>query len=460
MNKLLKPKILLLALMAMLIISTGFRCKCSTPAEKELLKPVRLIWWGTYDSPGNFSEIISDYKRLHPHISVSYRQLRLQEFEAELLEALAEDRGPDIISLHNTWITKYLSKLEPLPAKTQMAYQSIQKTLGLKEEVVIEVKNNASITTSQLKESFLDVIYHDVVRNRKIYGLPLSVNTLVMFYNRDLFDNAGIPLPPADWQALQENIKRLTFQDQEGNLVQSGVALGGSENIDEAVDIISLLMMQNGAKMTSGSSVTFGLLPADSTDRTYNPGPEALRFYLDFASPAKEVYTWNDNFPSSADAFAEGRVAIIFGYQYLIPYLELKRGGKLNYGIAKIPQIQGRQKEINLAAYWVQTVSKKSANKNEAWDFIQFISQKKRAKKYLDKTGQGTALRSLIEEQLASDKLRVFADQLLTSQSWYKGDDPGVVANAFKNMIETVKNGGDLKKAISLAAQRIQQTYD
>ena len=82
------------------------------------------------------------------------------------------------------------------------------------------------------------------------------------------------------------------------------------------------------------------------------------------------------------------------------------------------------------------------------------------AKKYLEKTGRTTALRSLIEEQLADDNLQIFAGQLLTSQSWYRGDDYEVVEGAFSDMIKSVKNGEDLMKAVVLATQRIQQTYD
>ena len=120
----------ILILVALLIVSTGFRCKCVSPGEKELLQPIELTWWGVFDDPRNFSEVISDYKTIHPHISINYRKLRPEEFETELLNALAEDRGPDIFSVHNTWMTKFLPKLEPLPPKTKMAYEITKKSLN------------------------------------------------------------------------------------------------------------------------------------------------------------------------------------------------------------------------------------------------------------------------------------------------------------------------------------------
>ena len=64
----------------------------------------------------------------------------------------------------------------------------------------------------------------------------------------------------------------------------------------------------------------------------------------------------------------------------------------------------------------------------------------------------------MVDEQVANDDLRVFARQLLTSQSWYQGDDIEVVKRAFIDIINTAQTGTDLKKIIILAAQTIQQT--
>ncbi len=457
MNKFLKLKIIFLALLAVFIVTTGFRCKFISPEEKALLEPITITWWGVFDDPENFFEIINDYKVIHPNITINYRKLRIEEFEIELLNALAEDRGPDIFSIHNTWVTKYLSKIEPLPPSTKMAYEVTQKSLGVKQETLIEVRETASITSAQLKNAFIDVVYEDVVRSGKIFGLPLSVDTLALYFNRDLLNNAGIPLPPATWTGLQDSVKRLTFQDRSGNLIQSGVALGGGDNVERGSDILSLLMWQNGAQIVTGRQVTFGQLPNSATDRSYNPGPEAIKFYTDFVNPSKEVFTWDETFPNSIDAFAEGKVAMVFGYNYHIAELEQKRQGKLNYGITNVPQIDGRP-EVNYASYWLQAVSKKSKQINEAWDFVQFISSRNEAEKYLTKTLKPTALRSLIEQQINDDGLKIFADQLLTSKSWYKGNNALAAENALQEMIKEVGAGGNLQEAVELASQKIQQT--
>ena len=453
----LKLKIYILLLLAVFVVTTGFSCKFITPKEKKLLAPIELSWWGSFDDPQNFSEIISSYRVIHPNISINYRKLRPEEFETELLNALAEDRGPDIISIRNTDVIKWLAKIEPLPPTTKMAYQVTKKSLGLKQETVVEVRETASLTAPKIKNLFIDVVYDDVIIDGNIYGLPLSVDTLIMFYNRDLFNNAKLPLPPTSWTDLQSYVNKLTYQDENGNLIQSAVALGTAGNVERHADILSLLMIQNGALMIENKKVSFSLVPPGG-DRTDIPGPGALRFYTDFTIPAREVYTWNDSFPNSIDAFVQGKVAIIFGYSYHIPYIEAKRQGKLNYAIAKAPQIQGR-KEFNFANYWVQSVSKKSKHVNEAWDFIQFMTTKDEAKKYLEKTIRPAALRSLYNDQLSNDQLSVFAEQLLTSVSWYHGRNFEAMENAFTDMINSViLNNLEPQKATEIAAQKIQQT--
>ncbi|MDD2807270.1 MAG: extracellular solute-binding protein [Patescibacteria group bacterium] len=450
-------KLPILVLLAAVVASSGFQCKFVTPQQQQLLEPIELTWWGVYDDPDSFQEIINDYKAVHPNVTITYKKLRPEEFETQLLNSLAEDRGPDIFSIHNDWVTKYLSKIEPLPAKTTMAYQVTRMSLGIKQETIFEVRDTTSITPAQLKNAYVDAVYYDAVRDGKIYGLPLSVDSLALFYNRDLLNNSAIPLPPNDWVTLQADVKKLTFQDKGGKLVQAGIAMGTADNVDRASDIVSLLMMQNGAQMSVGKQVTFGSIPSGVTDRNYVPGPEAVRFYTDFANSAKEVYTWSKDFPNSVDAFAAGQVAMMFGYNYHIPYLESKRQGKLNYGITSVPQINGRP-PVNFANYWVQSVSKKSKHVNEAWDFIQFMSKPEEAKKYLAKTAKPTALRTLVADQSSNDNLKVFADQLLTAKSWYQGNNANAMENAFKDMLKSVNDGTEVQQAVNLASLKIQQT--
>lgn len=450
-------KISILFLLAIFLITSGFGCKITDKETQEAMKPVTLRFWRVFDGQDAFDQIIANYRTLHPFINIEYRKLRYEEYEAELLNALAEDRGPDIFSIHNTWIKKYQSKLVPMPATITMAYPVTRGTI--KKETIPELRTTASLSLKDIRDKFIDTVSYDVISDdQKVYGLPLFVDTLVLLYNRDLFNNAGLSEIPQYWNSeFLQNVKKMTKQNQKGEIIQSGIALGGTTNISRFSDILSLIMMQNGATLLSNKSILFNQnLPGSN----YNPGVEALRFYTDFANPLKESYTWNSSLPNSLEMFISGQVAMIFAYSYDLPTIKT-RAPKLNFSIARVPQIEGTPPtNVNFANYWVEVVSKKSKNVNEAWDFIQFITREDQAKIYLEKTGRPTALKSLIVTQKNNDEIKVFADQLLTAKSWYRGYSPQAAESAFKEMIDTVNSssGQKLEDIINRAADKLQQT--
>jgi len=460
-------KITTLILIFSFLMTSGFGCKVVDKKTKLAMTPITLNYWRVWDDEDAFEEIIENYQKLHPFVTINYKKLRYQEYEQKLLEAMSEDRGPDIFSIHAAWVKKYRNKITPLPPATTMAVPIKKGTI--KQEVIPELRTTKTVTLRELKNRFVDTIFDDVVIekkeedksiSRKIMALPLATDNLVMYYNRDLLNNAGVPEPPKYWNRdFQKMIKNLTKIDYEGNILQSGVAMGGSDNIERYSDIISILMMQNGAIMLDAKdSVSFHKIPKNLKGQDYHPGIEALRFYTDFSNESKEVYCWNDKLENSIDLFTQGKLAIMFGYSYHLPTIQT-RAPKINLGIARLPQIEDSE-EINIANYWVETVSKKSKHSEAAWDFLHFMTtNEKQVKIYLNNTKKPTALRSLIDEQKNDDHLATFASQILTAKNWYRGEDYNAAEFIMKGMIDDVINGKEkINTALNLAARRIQET--
>lgn len=460
-----KSKFFPLFLLFVFLITAGPICKGTPQEVMEAMKPVNLTYWRVFDDQDAFDEIITAYKALHPNVSITYRKLRMEEYEQTLLNALAEDRGPDLFSIPNTWVREYQTKILPMPKSITLPYQVTTGTI--KKETTIELRTTATLSLRALKTDFMDQVAKDVVlkyqaspelpAEDRIYGLPLYLDTLALFYNRDILNVAGIPEPPRSWTEFQEDVKKIAKIDKQGNILQAGAALGTGTNVERAPDILSLLMMQNGTAMADeNGNATFAAMPPGAT-LTNPPGEDALGFYTDFASPYKEVYTWNSNMPDSLEAFSTGRAAFFFGYSYHIPQIK-NLAPKLNFAIAKMPQIEGNQ-EINFTNYWVETVSEKTKNQNEAWDFLQFAAKAENAQKFLAKTKKPTALRSLVASQVEDLDLSVFASELLTAKSWYRGMDAPAMEKIFNEMIENVVAGTQtIKEAINLAQGRVNQT--
>jgi multiple sugar transport system substrate-binding protein len=469
-----KEKIIFILLIFLFLVTSGFGCQQKySPILQEKSKPVTLNYWRVWDGPDAMEEIIKDYNALHPQINIRYKKLAYNEYEQALLEAFATDKGPDIFSIHNTWMKKYQSKnfLSTMPVETEMVYTEIKA--GIKQEAIQTLIKTKMPTLKDIENKFADIVYKDVVINnlnkekqayiKQIFGLPLALDTLVMYYNKDLLNNAGITSPPLYWnRQFQQDVKKLTKQDTRGQIIQAGAALGGSANIDRFGDIMAVLMMQNGTTMINDNGkVMFQSIPDNFPNKNYNPGLEALRFYSDFANPGKEVYTWNNDMDNSVNMFASGKLALMFGYAYHLPQIKAKNQ-KLNINIAKLPQIEGNDVSVNMANYWVETVAKKSKHQNEAWDFLAFAAvNENQVKKYLAITKKPAALRSLINKQIEDSEIGVFAEQVLTSKSWYRGNNAQAAEKAMGEMAEmALAKQEELESVLSYGANRVQQTIN
>lgn len=450
-----------------LLLFTGLGCKGTSSEVTARSKPIVLKYWRVFDNQDAFDAQFAAYRASHPNIQVEYRKFRYDEYQKALLDALAEDKGPDVLSLQTTWLGDWQPRLLPMPASITIPYSELQGSI--KKELVTVLKTTPGTTIKQLTNDFIDTVAPDVVLPTpqddprlplvdKIYGLPLSVDTLVLFYNRDMLNNAGIPQPAANWKEFHDQVKKLTRLDSTGTIIQSGAALGSAANVARSADIVSNLMMQNGAPMTDDHGVaSFDKYPPGGEDRPNPPGAEALIFYTDFANPEKEVYTWNDKMPGSIEAFANGQTAYFFGYAYNLPTIRLLNKN-LRFGTAPFPQIEGN-KPLYFANYWVESVSNKTDYPNEAWDFVQFLTRADQAEKYLSASVKPTALRSLVNKQLEHDDLAIFASQLPSAKTWYHGTDIDATEKTFAEMIgQTLSGEMDPKRIIQLGATKVNQT--
>jgi multiple sugar transport system substrate-binding protein len=429
------------------------------------VEQVELNYWRVFDDEDAFRDIINNYEALHPNVTINYRKLRAEEYDAELIRAFAEGNGPDIFSVHNTKLGEWQSLMKPMPTAVNIAYL---ETVGtLRKETIYVNRQEPTITQKSLKQQYVDVVPADVIRpyqadpreapEDRVFGLPLAVDSMVLFYNKDLLNAAGIAEPPATWEAFQEAVAKLTVIDAAGNITQSGAALGTTENVERSADLISVLMLQNGTVMADDRGNVFINDIPEGTPQGLYPAVDAIRFYTDFANPTKEVYTWNDTFPGSFEAFVNGQTALFFGYSYHLPFIAAA-APKLNYAVANLPQIGGGR-QVNYANYWVESVAKNTAHADYAWDFVEFAASAEQVQSYLDTSDKPTALRSLINTQLNDEIMGVFAAQVLTAESWYRGGDADAMEKALNDFADNTLAGVDPLETVNATTAVIRQTY-
>jgi len=381
-----------------------------------------LMMWGVWDSSSLMGEYIDQFNKRYPNIQIEYRKQSAAQYEDQLVNALAEERGPDIFAMHHTWLNKHKPKMAPAPERI--------------------------ITEKKFRERFVSVVEEDFISEKgNIYGMPLYVDTLALYYNRDMFDDAGIVDPPKTWSEFQSDVKKLTKINEFGRIEQAGATLGTVNNINRPQDIVGLIIEQSLAARQNKTMPNFG----------NDAGEQGLKFYTDFANPQKTVYSWNKNQNYSVDAFANGKAAMTIGYSYLAEQIEAK-SPRLNFQISKVPQISTESDLANYTNYWGYTVSSQAsdAERFAAYLFLKFLTNKQNVQDYFVKTKRPTSRQDLIEKQSQNLQYGVFAEQILNAETW---DQPNnsKVDEILGQMIKDVNSGAaTADEAASNAASQIQ----
>jgi len=441
MLKFFKNKIILSISLALLLI-TGFGCKGLTASQQAAIRPVTLNYWTVYNDVKELQKLAADFQKLRPYITVNIKQIRYDEQDKMFTNALADDVAPDIMSVSVKNLRHYYNRLSEMPGTIKAS--SIITTGQYFKETTVQTTDVPMPTPRYVQTAYVQSVYKDAVIGNKILGLPISFDTLAIYYNKDLLDKAGIAEPPATWDDFMKDVKLTTKLNSAGQIVQSGVALGTGNNISNAFDILALFMAQSGVKMTDKGRVSF----ADGLN-VNNLGSssvvKALNFYTDFANANKEVYAWNEKQGNALEEFAQGKTAFYFGFAYDFPRVKAL-APQLNVEIIKIPQLTA-DAPVNSADYWLETVPKKSKHQNEAWDFVRFIGLEENVKKYTTDVKRPTPYRSQIKDQKSDVVLGPFAEYLLTAENFYRGQDFDTAKNALANLLhgylQPVGSGGE-----------------
>jgi len=283
---------------------------------------VNLIYWGLWEPTNVMEELINEYQSQNPHVKISYVEQSKMDYRQRLQSSIQNGQGPDIFRYHNTW------------------YPMLQDFLLPDSKKVVKMDD---VYTS---------IKGDAVIGGETYGVPLGYDNLVLYYNPQKYQAAGLSRPPADWKELIDYAEKLTIRDSKVGIQVAGVAMGTTGNIDHWRDIVGLLLLQSEVN------------PSE-----YVPA-EVMEYYTQF-SDIKRV--WDSSLPSSTYAFATEKAAMIFGPSWRAHEIRLINPS-LDFKTAPVPQLN-IDAPVAWSSYWLEGVSAKSAYQDEAWNFLAFLSQ-------------------------------------------------------------------------------------
>lgn len=387
-----------------------------------------IVFWGDIPTESMSQLLNSTIFSGDRAISIRYVEKSPQKLESEWTEALAAGSGPDLIILSQDQYWKNRSKLTPIP------YQSVSE--------------------KGFKEAFIEAgeIY---LAPEGVYGLPLVLDPMVLYYNRDLLSSAGLAKPIAFWDEIYKESTDLTKRDGAGNLTQSTIALGGTSNIPHYKDILALLMIQAGNPITSLSGTDLRSLLSSNFNMTLVPAETALDFYTQFANPTKAFYSWNRNLSSAQTHFASADSAYYLGFGSELRALRNKNP-TLNFSVAPVPQSRVSGKTVTVGKLYSVSVSRGSRD---------LTASLTAALKLVSAESAGTlssilylppARRDLLSQKPTDSVLPVFYNSALQSRSWVDPDTSGT-EKIFSDMIESVTSGrARTSEAVSKASRELE----
>ncbi len=384
--------------------------------------PVAIInMWGFEQDSLGWYKVIADYNTSHPETRIVYTVVSELNYESKLIDNLAAGTGPDIFVLQNSWLPKFRNKIVPAPADL--------------------------ISPARVSEIFPPVVSDDFVVGGQIWGLPVSIDTLALVYNRSIFDSKQLVLPPATWDEVKNLVPRIK-EVSSGTISKSAIALGGGESsVRNAADILSTMLLQ--LKNNIIDPFTRSAVISNAT------GLQGLNLYTSFSDSSNPAYTWDlrqgDN---SMNSFVSGKTAMVLVYKRQINEI-MSRNPLLKLVVAPMPQLDPNN-PISLGNYWGLVVANQSKNQAIAWDFINSVTTTTNTgKTYVDSSGFPPALRELIPAYISDPLMKVFASQALAAKSVPFIQYPPVL-EALNNMIEsTLINRFSAAANLKAAADRI-----
>lgn len=359
---------------------------------------------------------------------INYVEKGEDTFDRDLVEALASGSGPDAIILPQDLILRYANKIYTIP-------YTVLPELAFKQTFIQE------------GELFLN--------SNGVMALPFMVDPLVMYWNRDIFNNAGVTKPPANWTEIANLVPKMTQKDQAQNIVRSTVALGEYRNVNNAKDILSAMIIQAGNPIVAfGSEGKFVSTLKEGFSSAFSPAVSAMQYYTNFSNPSKREYSWNRSLTNSLDSFANGDLAIYFGFAS--EYIKLKaKNPNLNFDVTFLPQITGAKTYNTFGNMLGLAIMKNSSNPAGTYTVVTALTSAQAFPYWTGIFNLPSARRDVLGQTERSAVKTIFNQSAVMSKGWY---DPNASKTniIFQDMVESYTTGRDtLESVITTASDRI-----
>lgn len=352
-----------------LIILAGllFIGGCSGGDEKGSSDKTTINYW-QYTFPSKIDEIdkiIEDFEEENPDIEVVAQDYPHDQYQNKIFAAMEAGKGPEIMNIYDAWTADFVDRDYIQPIRDEF-----------------------------MKDEEIDDFYVDMVEPNKTdgeyYTLPIAVRSLALFWNKDMFEDAGLDPeePPETWDELIDISKELTILDSNDKYEQEG--FGWNRDGQDHHTFQQVLLRQFGVEPYS----------EDGKEVLWNSKPEgydAFKFWLDMT---KEQKIGDEKFAGGYNvAFIGGKAGMIIDGSFRIG--DLQESADFDWGVTKLPVLEEGGLESNYSSYWTNAIAKDvEGEKLEASEkFLEYLIQEDVQREWMDNVGELPAAQELVEDE-------------------------------------------------------------
>ncbi|WP_368499059.1 ABC transporter substrate-binding protein [Herbiconiux sp. A18JL235] len=294
-------KKLLAAAAVLAAASLGLAACSSGDAGTAADGPVQLTFWHGYtEADGDvLQSIIDDFNASQDEVEVSTEVKTWAVIDDTLLTALSADQGPDVVAM---------------PAERLPVYAAKGAFADLTDFYASADSNTAELNPQAVEMETVD---------GTAYGVPTGFVPLAVYYNKALFDAAGITAFPTTWDEWVDTAKKLTVDENgDGTPEQYGMVLPDHATVANGV-WPSLFYGNGGDIVEDGTTAVL-----DSPENA-----ETLKYWADAVANDKISPTGVDGVGADG-LFSSGKVAMTIGGPWMS---SIATENSIDYGIAAIP---------------------------------------------------------------------------------------------------------------------------
>jgi multiple sugar transport system substrate-binding protein len=334
--------------------------------------------WDKNQMPA-MEEIVKTFSQSHPNIEVKVELTPYKQYFTKMDAAATGGSLPDVFWMNGPNIAKYASNDMLLPLDEKIAADGVDM--------------------GNYPKALVDLYTVD----GKPYGLPKDFDTIGLWYNKKMFDEAKIPYPDATWDLnkLREAAQKLT----DPNKGVWGIAARqySQENYYNTI-------LQNGGFIISEDKKTSG----------YDK-PEAiagLKFWVDLIKDKISPTAAQMDETSASQLFESGKLAMLYDGAWMVSEFNENEYTKDKVDVAPLPK--GKE-DTSVIHGLANVVAAGTKHPNEAWEFVKFLGSKEAAEIQASKGAAIPAFNGTQEtwiKSVPSFNLKVFIDQAAKAKAY------------------------------------------